>query len=370
MEIIDVETLLRSDRLPVIDVRSPGEFGHGHIPGADNVPLFGDAERAEIGTLYKQVGSRPAVNRGLEIAGVKAERLVESVKAIASKSAFAIHCWRGGMRSEGFAWLCQDCGLKPQVLGGGYKSFRRAAQQCFAEPRRVVVLAGHTGAGKTKLLGALRDQGQQVIDLEGLANHRGSAFGGIGQPTQPTVEQFENLLFLQWRTLDQTRPVWIEGESRSIGRVQIPQAVWDQMSDAPMIFAEVDREQRVDFLVREYGDFPADQLSLAIQRIRKRLGGARLQAALDAIDRGDVRTVAACVLEYYDKSYSQSLRKRGSGNVLKFPLSRPGSADAAAKLIQLGADLTSKLEIADRAIVPANVELCRKESPTSFMFRI
>ncbi len=234
----------------------------------------------------------------------------------------------------------------------------------------MVVLAGHTGAGKTELLGALRDQGQQVIDLEGLANHRGSAFGGIGQPTQPTVEQFENLLFLQWRTLDPTRPVWIEGESRSIGRVQIPQSVWDQMSDAPMIFVEVDRERRVDFLVREYGDFPADQLSSAIQRISKRLGGARLQAALNAMERGDMRTVAACVLEYYDKSYSQSLRKRGSGHVLKFPLSRPGQADAATKLIPLGTELTDDREIADLPVVPANVELSRRESPSRFMFRL
>ncbi len=370
MEIIDVETLLHTHGLPVVDVRSPGEFNRGHIPNAQNVPLFDDAERAEIGTIYKQVGRHPAVNRGLEIATAKAERLIHSVKAIAADDAFAVHCWRGGMRSEGFAWLCEDCGLKPRVLGGGYKSFRRAAHHSFTHPRRVILLAGHTGAGKTKLLAALKEQGQQVIDLEGLANHRGSAFGGIGQKPQPTTEQFENKLFLQWHALDAARPVWFEGESRSIGKAQIPQAIWDQMTDAPTIFIEVDREQRVDFLVQEYGDYPADELSAAIQKISKRLGGERLQTALAALQRGDVRTFAASVLHYYDKSYSRSLLQRPADSVHKFPLRRPADPDATADLIQLAADLTSCDLTNAKATPPANVETGDHESPADFMFRI
>ena len=248
------------------------------------------------------------------------------------------------MRSEGVAWLCADCGLKPQVLRGGYKSFRRAAHDSFAKPLRIVVLAGHTGSGKTRLLSLLRGHGQQVIDLEDLAKHRGSVFGGLGQPSQPTVEQFENNLFLQWRNLRADLPVWIEGESRSIGKVQIPQPLWDQMSAAPIIFLEVGRAQRIEFLIEEYGEFPTEQLVAAIEKLRKRLGGARLQAALAALACGDIRSFATHALQYYDKSYSRSLEKFPPQRVVRLPLNEAGKTGDAAALISLADQLTKKTE--------------------------
>jgi tRNA 2-selenouridine synthase len=256
------------------------------------------------------------------------------------------------MRSQGFAWLLQQCGFKPRILAGGYKAFRRAAHRCFAETRRVIILGGHSGNGKTRLLNVLRDEGEQVIDLEHLAGHRGSVFGGIGRPPQPTVEQFENDLFLQWRQLDPVRPVWMEGESRSIGKVFLPQGVWTQMSAAPAIHVELARDRRVEFLLTEYGDLPADELALAIRRISKRLGGANLKAALEALQRKDLHAFTNIALEYYDKAYSRSLQKRPRHLVRMVPLLSPGQPVSVKTLRQLGNDLTAPAETAPLTASP------------------
>jgi tRNA 2-selenouridine synthase len=333
-----VDALADPNRVPIIDVRSPGEFSRGHIPGSNSVPLFDDAERAEIGTMYKQLGRSPAIARGLEIAESKTNQLIESVRRVTPGPDVIVHCWRGGMRSGGFAWLLEQSGFNPRVLTGGYKAFRRAARLCFAEPRRVIILGGHTGAGKTQVLAALREAGEQVIDLEGLAGHRGSAFGGIGREPQPTVEQFENELFLQWRDLLPSKRVWIEGESKAIGRVYIPDPVWNQMLVAPAIFVEVDRAKRVEFLVQEYGELPTDQLAAAVSRIKKRLGGDRLQAALEALDRQDLSTFATIALEYYDKAYSKALNQRPQDQIVRMPLSYPGDRDSVVPLQQLASE--------------------------------
>jgi len=339
--VVDVCAFFASGQVPIVDVRSPGEFERGHIPNANNVPLLDDAERAEVGTIYKNVGRESAVTRGRELVGVKTDQLVDAVKAISSGPDLVVHCWRGGMRSEGFAGLLESCGFRPRLLQGGYKAFRQSAHCCFAETRRIIILGGYSGAGKTRLLHALQEEGEQVIDLERLANHRGSVFGGINQPPQPTVEQFENHLFLQWRDLNPDKPVWIESESRVIGRVFLPQSVWDQMSDAPAIMVEVDRKRRVEFLVEEYGDLPADELAQAIEKIKKRLGGARLTAALAALDRGDPHTFAELALEYYDKAYSNCLQMHPRDRVVSVPLSSPGQSDSLRMLRQLGNELTT-----------------------------
>jgi tRNA 2-selenouridine synthase len=293
-----------------------------------------------VGTTYKNIGSQQAIDEGREIVADKLDRLVESVNAIVSGPDLVLHCWRGGMRSEGFALLLEQSGLKPRRLQGGYKAFRSAAHRCFAESRRIIILDGHSGAGKTRLLATLRAAGEQVIDLEHLAGHRGSAFGGINQPPQPSVEQFENHLFLQWRDLDPDKPVWIEGESQSIGRVFIPQQVWNQMLSAPAICIEVERAQRVEFLVKEYGDLPPDELAMAMGRIKKRLGLARLQVALHALERRDMHTFAELALDYYDKAYSKALLKRPAELLTRVSLASPGQADSVGMLCQLANEKT------------------------------
>lgn len=344
MSMVDVEEFLSSSGLPVIDVRSPGEFHRGHIHGAFSVPLFDDGERAEIGLLYKVNGRTKATQRGIEFVSSKIEPLFREIERAVSTSRFIVHCWRGGMRSRGVAWLCAECGLDPILLQGGYKAYRRHAQSFFEQPRKIILLAGPTGVGKTLLLQSLRNFGEQVIDLEALACHRGSVFGAIPDQRQPTVEQFENDLFVQWSDLDPGKPVWIEGESRTIGDVVIPQAVWQQMSQAPMVYVDAEREARIGFLIDQYGDLPPSELASAAQRLRKRLGGARLKAALAAIDQSDWRALCRILLEYYDKPFEKALQKRPQESVQRLLLSSPGESAAINKLVAFGQDFIGKIE--------------------------
>ena len=174
----------------LLDVRAPSEFEHGHIPGAVNLPLFDDDQRAEVGTIFKNSGKDDAVLRGLSIVGPKMADLAKTARAMAvgKKDQVFVHCWRGGMRSRSMRWLLETAGLQPKILAGGYKAFRAMAQASFAKQWPLKVVSGLTGAGKTRVLGSLAAQGEKMIDLEALANHRGSALGAIRQDRPPTTE--------------------------------------------------------------------------------------------------------------------------------------------------------------------------------------
>jgi len=277
------------EEVPILDVRSPGEFSHGHITGAINLPLFDDAERAEIGTLYKQESREAAIERGLAIVGPKMAGFVQQAKALTEGRHLRIHCWRGGMRSESMAWLMQTAGFTVSTLEGGYKAYRRHILAQLGRPFQLLILGGKTGSGKTDILKALARLGEQVIDLEGLAHHKGSAFGALGQPPQPSSEMFDNQLFDVLSSLDSSQRIWVEDESHNIGKVHISQPFWQQMKCAPVIAIEVPQGARVDRLVREYADAPDEQLAESLLRIKKRLGGQHLQAAMEALaDRKSV----------------------------------------------------------------------------------
>jgi tRNA 2-selenouridine synthase len=174
-----------------IDVRSEKEYGHGHIPGAVNLPLFSDEERVVIGTIYKNSGREASVLKGLEIAGPKLAGFVKKLHKITDQKDILVHCWRGGMRSESMAWLFGQAGYKAHVLEGGYKAYRRFIREELSRPLTYIILGGLTGSGKTELLHMLGRAGEQILDLEKLACHKGSVFGGLGQPGQPANEQFE-----------------------------------------------------------------------------------------------------------------------------------------------------------------------------------
>jgi len=337
--VIDVRWLLDHLHLPVIDVRSPGEFERGHIPGAISVPLFDDDQRAVVGTLYKQQGREPAIQRGLDIATAKSDNLATEIARHVGDADFILHCWRGGMRSRGVAWLCDQRGLKPKLLEGGYKSFRRAAHRNFEQHRDIILLAGKTGTGKTLLLEKLAEAGQQTIDLEGLAVHRGSAFGGIPDTPQPTTEHFENLLFLQWSRLDARRPVWIEGENQSIGKVRVPVPVFRQMTNSPIVVVEVNRQKRVDFLLDQYSYLTDEHLTESVHRIQKRLGGLRLTQAIKAIESGDRRSFVEITLEYYDKTYGKALENKQELGIFTVEMSKPADSDVVGTLIDLANSL-------------------------------
>jgi tRNA 2-selenouridine synthase len=298
-------------KAPVLDVRSPGEFLLGHIPGAINMPLFTNEERAAVGTIYKQSGNEMAVIRGLEYVGPKMADFVKEAKKIAPDGRILVHCWRGGMRSGSMAWLFETSGLKTGVLKGGYKSFRNHVLESFTAKYDFHVVGGETGSGKTEILHALAKKGEQIIDLEELAHHRGSSFGSIGQSAQPRPEQFENDLFEALQKVDPSRRIWIEDESRSIGRVFIPGPIWEMKISAPCYRVRLPFEVRVQRLVKDYGNFPKEILAEATLRIQKRLGGLATKQAIESLENGDLAETARITLRYYDKAYDfpQSTRK-------------------------------------------------------------
>lgn len=303
---------------PIVDVRSPAEFAHGHIPGAHSLPLFSNEDRAVVGTLYKQQGRDAAMVEGLRIVGPKLSSIVEKARALAPEGRIRVHCWRGGERSGSVAWLLDKAGFVDVVtLRKGYKAFRTLVLESFSFPIDLLVLGGYTGTGKTELLGHLRALGEQVIDLEALAHHKGSSFGALGEQPQPTTEHFENLLWNELRRLDPTKPIWLEDESIMIGRCKIPQVLFDRMRSAVLYFAEMPQEQRAERLVVDYGKFPKEQLAEAIKRIEKRLGPQHCKAALIALEDGDLKTVAMIMLTYYDKAYLRGAEERDAKRVLR-----------------------------------------------------
>ena len=297
---------------PVVDVRSPQEYLKGHIPGAHNLPLFNDEERAQVGMRYTRSGRFSSVQLGLDLAGPRLSSWIKDAADLSKEGTVLMHCWRGGMRSSSMAWLLDLAGMDVYVLKGGYKAYRNHIRNEFGTPLRLLVLAGKTGCGKTEILQAVRRLGQQVIDLEQIAGHKGSVFGGLGMPPQPTNEQYENDLYEVWQQIDPGRPVWIEDESLSVGTVSIPQPLFDQMMASPVMEIGLDFRKRVTRLIRDYASFSSDELVSCIMRIERRLGGDVARKASEAVRMGEFDLASSILLTYYDKAYEQSLLKRAA----------------------------------------------------------
>lgn len=317
---------------PMLDTRSPGEFAAGHIPGAVSFPLFSNEERAAVGICYKQAGQATAIELGLEFVGPKMASFVRTAKEIAPDKSVRVHCWRGGMRSSSMAWLLETAGLQVALLQGGYKSFRRWVRTTLATPKPIITLGGMTGTGKTALLYELQKQGEQIFDLEGFANHRGSSYGALGLPPQPTQEQFDNDLAIAWAPLNAARPIWIEAESRRIGQCRVPDELFIPMQTAPVLEIQRTLEERLEILEQVYGECDREALVTATERISKRLGGQHVKVAVEQIRAGALKPAIALTLNYYDKTYRYDLEKRG---VAITPVDGTGISDtvAASRLI-------------------------------------
>ncbi len=321
---------------PVLDVRSPLEFGHAHIPGAFSLPLFNDEQRKIIGTAYKQEGRQPAVELGLGFFSKRMQEIHAETQSILKIwedkngqpcSSLLIHCWRGGMRSEAVAWLLSLFGYKVFVLKGGYKSFRSLVNELLNQQYNFKILGGYTGSGKTEVLQQLKDEGKSVIDLEGLAHHKGSAFGHLGQLAQPSQEMFENKLSFELFQIKKQSvdipEIWLEDESRHIGKVGFNPSFWDQMRSSPLYFLDIPFKKRLDFILQHYGQFEKELLTESVKKIEKRLGGLDTKNAINYLNDGDYRGCFDILLKYYDKAYANALNKRdlntGQLNIINAP---------------------------------------------------
>ncbi len=312
-----IESFLRRPG-PLLDVRSPSEFARGHIPRAGNLPLFSDDDRAAVGTTYRQLGHQAAVRLGLELVGPRLAGFAEDLvrhHAAGGGEPLRLHCLRGGLRSDSLAWLAGTLSLPTLVLEGGYKAYRHWVLACFERPWPLRLLGGRTGTGKTDLLLELARRGVPVVDLEGLARHRGSSFGGLGQPPQPTTEQFENLLAASLEEQEGAGAIWLEAESAQVGRCRIPAGLWRRMQAAPVLEIRRPLEERLRRLVAVYGSQDPAALAEATRRIGRRLGPERTTAALAALDRSDWSGACRQMLDYYDRCYDHELqRQRGTGS--------------------------------------------------------
>ena len=341
VEQIDIEMFLKlSNDYPVFDVRSPGEYSHAHIPGAFTLPLFTDEQRKIIGTAYKQQSRQVAVKIGLDYFSESMKLILPEVEERyksfrelknkeyrqSNKNTILVHCWRGGMRSGAVAWLLNLFGFKVFTLRGGYKSFRKWALTQFEKEYQINILGGFTGSGKTVLLEEMKNRDISVINLEKLANHKGSTFGSLGEKAQPGQEMFENLLAVELhKTAQKTIKnyingdpytqttgtcIWLEDESRHIGTVGIPNALWNQMRRSPVFFIDIPFEERLKFIVANYGLFKQEELVIAIERIQKRLGGMETKNAINFLKENNLIDSFRILLRYYDKWYLKSLNNR------------------------------------------------------------
>jgi tRNA 2-selenouridine synthase len=320
----------------VIDTRSPAEYAEDHIPGAISAPVLDDDERAQVGTLYKQVSQFDAKKLGAALLAKNVASHVETLfKGKTRDWRPLVYCWRGGKRSGAMAHVLREIGWDATTLRGGYKAYRRWVVDRLSilpESFRFSVIHGPTGSGKSRLLAALARAGAQVLDLEALAEHRGSVLGGLpGQP-QPSQKMFESRLLDALQSLDAARPVFVEGESKKIGQLQVPDALMGSMRGSPCVRLEAGIETRVTLLLEEYQHFLADRAALDAQldclvvlHGRERIAEWKALAA-----RGAWRElVARLLLEHYDPAYKRSSH-RNFARLADAPEVRIASAEEAA----------------------------------------
>ena len=298
----------------VIDVRSPSEFLEDHIPGAVNMPVLSDVERAEIGTVYKQKSSFLARKKGaVLVARNIACHLEKELQKIGPDFTPLIHCWRGGQRSRAFAQICSEVGWRSYTLKGGYKSYRRSVLirlEEIATSLVFIVIAGRTGSGKTDILRGLKQEGAQVLDLEGLAVHRGSLLGRIENRLQPSQRLFESNIYSELSKFDIKEPIYVESESSKIGKVQIPIGVWKQIGAAPMISIKTPSSARATYLLSEYKHLMVDfsDLNKLISGMDNRYGHACTKVWRDLIKLKDWQSLAENLLStHYDPAYDKSI---------------------------------------------------------------
>jgi tRNA 2-selenouridine synthase len=340
----------------LLDVRSESEFFQGRIPGAVNVPLLDDETRKEVGITYKQQGKNAAVEKGFELTGGKFHTFIRTVQSyLATQPQTAnfkpqtalLYCWRGGMRSGIMSWLLETAGIRTILLKGGYKSYRRWALQQIETERKIIVLGGKTGSGKTFLLNRLKESGEQVLDLEALANHRGSAFGAIGMEPQPRQEHFENLIAFELGKTNPNQTLWIENESRRVGSLKVPDSLFNHMLAAPLVEIVLSYEERINRIDAEYGKFPVEELKANTIKLERSLGGGRMKEAVQLLEENKIREWIKMMLEYYDKTYEYGLSLRNREQITKVEFTPTDVDSTVTKILSLRDSVFMKPAVAN-----------------------
>jgi tRNA 2-selenouridine synthase len=304
----------------IIDVRAPAEYAEDHVPGAISLPVLDDEERARVGTIYTQVSPFSARKIGAALVARNSARHLEEVLHDRPGGwRPLVYCWRGGQRSGAFATILAQVGWRVETLAGGYKSFRRLVVRALYETplaARVIVLDGNTGSAKTAILQELARRGHQVVDLEGLANHRGSLFGAMGP--QPSQKAFENALAMALSRLDPARPLLVEAESSKVGEARVPPKLWAAMTAAPRILIDVPRAARADYLTRAYDDMVTDpeRTRAILDQLRPAHAAERIESWLKLVDAGDWTLLAHQLMEaHYDPRYAKHRARMGVPHV-------------------------------------------------------
>ena len=333
------DNLVRYDA--IIDVRSPAEFADDHMPGAISLPVLSNAERAEVGTIYKQESPFRANRVGGALVARNIAIHLETALADKPKSwRPLVYCWRGGMRSNAMATILSSVGWPTGVVKCGYRTWRREVVEgldCDEPLLPVHLIDGQTGTGKTALLHALAEQGGQVLDLEGLANHRGSAFGDV-DGAQPAQRMFETEIWDQLRRMDLSKPVFVEAESALVGRRRVPRRLWRSMLAAPRIEMHMSVDVRADYLVRTYKDIIAEapRLSAAIGKLKGIQSTETIEAWLDLAAQKNFTELARQLMQqHYDPLYARSRKRREDAPETVIEMTGTGEDDFRAAAAQL-----------------------------------
>jgi tRNA 2-selenouridine synthase len=348
------ETLIDLDRflamresIPILDARSEGEFTLGHIPGSINLPILNNEERKIVGTIYKQQGNQEAIIKGFELVGPRFSSIIQETLALFPEKKILTYCWRGGMRSEIMSWLLTIAGFEIFRLKGGYKTYRTLTFETVRTNRNFIVLGGKTGVGKTVLLQELKKRGEHVIDLEELSKHKGSSFGGIGQPPQPSIEHFENLLAEELLKIPLSEKIWIENESRRIGKVNLADELYANIIASPLIEIFKSEPERINHIADEYAVLPQNELLEAVKRLQKKLGGKRTAEAVEDIIEHRHSSWIANMLVYYDKTYGYELDSHKREQTFPLDLSNIGLEESIQQLLAIKHNIQWKNQLSD-----------------------
>lgn len=332
MRYIDVNEILNS-KIPIIDVRSPNEFEESHIQGAINMPLLDNQAREAIGKIYKNKGKDAAIALGYELVNPIKEKFIDFLNELGEGNQYYLYCARGGLRSRLMAEYLIENGFQIQVLKGGYKTFRNAVVDKINEFSNLRIVGGYTGSGKTEVLEQLSILGEQVLDLEDLANHKGSAFGGLGKDEQVSTAQFHNKIYSKLCGFDPRLPLWIENESIHIGKVNLPIELWEKMKHSEVLEIFIPIEKRIKNILKDYGNYTSEELIECLLHIEKRLGKKNIDQLSKLIQERKLNKVVETLLTYYDEAYEKGRLKRVCQKFVKIEFNEFNS-EQIARILQ------------------------------------